>query len=222
GDPTVTVSIDTNCRSGPGQAYDMIGALLVTEIGKIVGVPAVNTPYVIIKNPDGGADCWVWLEYATTNGNLDNLPKINVPPTPTPKVGGIKGMVWEDKCNPAAPGSPPPGCIDPPVPGPYIANGTFDGGESGIKGVVLDLGKGACFSTGFKTATTNNSGNYSFDNLQPGKYCVSITANLHGNDSDLIPGYWSFPYTLSITASYTITVDGGVIVTGINFGWDFD
>lgn len=36
--PLITVSVDTNCRSGPGKVYDMVGALLVGEVADILRV----------------------------------------------------------------------------------------------------------------------------------------------------------------------------------------
>jgi hypothetical protein len=38
--PMISVSVDTNCRTGPGKIYDWIGALLVGEEAEVV---AANT-----------------------------------------------------------------------------------------------------------------------------------------------------------------------------------
>jgi protocatechuate 3,4-dioxygenase beta subunit len=51
-------------------------------------------------------------------------------------------------------------------------NGIFDAGETPISGVVLTLLDSSGNSTG-KTATTDSSGYYHFDNLAPGTYGVS-------------------------------------------------
>ena len=81
--PMVSVSIDTNCRTGPGKVYDRIGALMTNETAEVVGK---NTPsnYWIIKNPDRNGNCWLWGQYATVAGNTANLQEYAVPPTPTP------------------------------------------------------------------------------------------------------------------------------------------
>ena len=57
--PMVSVSIDTNCRTGPGKVYDRIGALMTNETAEVVGK---NTPsnYWIIKNPDRNGNCKSW------------------------------------------------------------------------------------------------------------------------------------------------------------------
>ena len=83
--PMVSVSENTNCRTGPGKVYDYIGALSIGEKAEVVGK---NTPsdYWIIKNPDSNGNCWLWGYYATVVGNTDNLQEYAVPPTPTPSI----------------------------------------------------------------------------------------------------------------------------------------
>ena len=81
--PMISVSIPTNCRSGPGKIYDQVGALLV---GKTVRVYARDPSgmYWYIRNPDSTNEyCWVWGEYATLSGLTSILPMYTPPPTPT-------------------------------------------------------------------------------------------------------------------------------------------
>jgi hypothetical protein len=83
--PMVSVSEDTNCRTGPGKVYDYLGALMTGEKAEVVGK---NTPsnYWIIKNPDRNGTCWLWGRYATVVGNTANLQEYAAPPTPTPSI----------------------------------------------------------------------------------------------------------------------------------------
>jgi hypothetical protein len=81
--PMVSVSVDTNCRIGPGEIYDYIGALLVGEQAEVVG-QSMDGQYWIIKNPDASGECWLWGNYATVAGPVAALPKYTPPPTPTP------------------------------------------------------------------------------------------------------------------------------------------
>ena len=81
--PTVSVSVDTNCRKGPDAKQDYLGALLVGESTEVLGRLSSNQ-WVVVKNPDGGPDCWLWLQYATVTGDLSALPVMTPPPTPTP------------------------------------------------------------------------------------------------------------------------------------------
>jgi hypothetical protein len=81
--PMISVSIPTNCRSGPGKTYDQVGALLV---GKTVQVYARDPSgmYWYIRNPNSTKEyCWVWGEYATLSGLTSILPMFTPPPTPT-------------------------------------------------------------------------------------------------------------------------------------------
>lgn len=81
--PQVTVSTDTNCRTGPGVVYDNIGALFVGQVGTVVGKNS-QTGYWIINNPGKTGTCWLYPQYATVTGNTANLQEYSIPPTPTP------------------------------------------------------------------------------------------------------------------------------------------
>ena len=82
--PQVTVSVDTNCREGPGLVYNRIGGLVVGQIAQIVGKNSGVPNYWVVKLPNSSTTCWLWGEYATVTGNTSNLPEYPVPPTPTP------------------------------------------------------------------------------------------------------------------------------------------
>ncbi len=83
GVPMVSVSVDTNCRTGPGTVYDYLTGLLVGEKAEVVGkYTSINPVYWIIKK--GSVTCWLWGKYATVEGNTANLPEMVPPPTPTP------------------------------------------------------------------------------------------------------------------------------------------
>jgi hypothetical protein len=81
--PMVTVSQNTNCRTGPGVVYDLIGALLIGEQAVVVGKYTPGN-YWIINNLDAAGTCWLWGQYATVTGNTAGLPEYTPPPTPTP------------------------------------------------------------------------------------------------------------------------------------------
>lgn len=81
--PLISVSVNTNCRNGPGKVYNMQGALLTGEVAQVYGRDPTNN-YWYIRNPDSGAEfCWVWGEYATLTGPFLLLPVYTPPPTPT-------------------------------------------------------------------------------------------------------------------------------------------
>ena len=84
--PQISVSVDTNCRVGPGAIFERVGILLVGETAEIVGREPKNE-YWYIRNPDEGADfCWIWGEYATVSGNTLPLLYLSPPPPPSAAV----------------------------------------------------------------------------------------------------------------------------------------
>jgi hypothetical protein len=79
----VQVTTATNCRKGPGQSYDTVGALQVGERALVVGkYPPAN--YWIIEDPRGGGTCWLWGQYATIEGDVSQLPVMTPFPLATP------------------------------------------------------------------------------------------------------------------------------------------
>ncbi|HAV79045.1 MAG TPA: hypothetical protein DCX53_16975 [Anaerolineae bacterium] len=100
--PMISVSVDTNCRVGPGAIFERVGILLVGETAEIVGREPKGE-YWYIRNPDQGDDfCWVWGEYATVTGNT--LPLLFLSPPPPPNTSfsaafdkiGVCAVWWAD------------------------------------------------------------------------------------------------------------------------------
>jgi len=100
--PMISVSVDTNCRSGPGKAYDRVGALLVGETAEVLARDPSGL-FWYIPNPDNpGGFCWVWGQYATIEGDTASLPVFTPPPTPTPAPAFvIKGITPHNCWGPA-------------------------------------------------------------------------------------------------------------------------
>lgn len=98
GVPVMTVSVDTNCRVGPGKAYELVGALLVGEKAEVFAKDPTSN-YWYIRNPDKpGTFCWAWGEYATITGNTSALPVYTPPPTPTPSPDFEVNYSNKDSC----------------------------------------------------------------------------------------------------------------------------
>ena len=82
--PMVSVSITTNCRSGPTTQYALLGVLQVGESAEVVG-RSVLTDTMIIRLPSKPeVTCWLWAKNATVSGDISKLPIISIPYTPTP------------------------------------------------------------------------------------------------------------------------------------------
>lgn len=83
--PQVSVTTNTNCRTGPGLVYDLLGGLNVGQFAEVVGKSS-STGYWIIKLPGTSTICWLFPQHATVSGNTANLPEYPTPPTPTPSL----------------------------------------------------------------------------------------------------------------------------------------
>jgi hypothetical protein len=82
--PQIWVSVDTNCRVGPGKIYDRVGYLLVGQVSDVYGRNPTGDYWYIRNLNNYTAYCWLWGEYATVSGNIPALPVFTPPPTPTP------------------------------------------------------------------------------------------------------------------------------------------
>ncbi len=100
--PEVTVSTNTNCRTGPSVQYDNIGSLLIGQTGVVVG-KNTSTGYWIINNPGKTGTCWLYPQYATVSGNTANLQEYSIPPTPTPTATSTPTATPTQTVTPAPP-----------------------------------------------------------------------------------------------------------------------
>ena len=109
--PMVTVSTNTNCRTGPGIVYGIVGALTIGVQAQVVGKNSSVPNYWVINNPNGSGTCWLWGEYATVTGDTSGLQGYAVPPTPTPSPtptlappAPVKNLTSNLVCIPGPPG----------------------------------------------------------------------------------------------------------------------
>ncbi len=158
------------------------------------------------------------------------VPALNPPGSATaavlvtrlPMLANLSGTVWADTCDQRQPSA---GACQVTGTGAYRANGVFDPAESGLGGVVVALGPGACpaaaaGAVAATTVTTGAHGRYQFSSLDPGTYCLSIDAGQAPNTLPA-PGQWSAPATgTGLVAAQTIVLAAGEDRRDVNFGWD--
>ena len=95
GGVTVTVSQITNCREGPSQEFNDIGALAPGQTAEVVGKDTKNNYWVIKLPGDTGKTCWLWGQYATVTGDTSQV--VDAPsPTPGVAAGGPKAPTLLD------------------------------------------------------------------------------------------------------------------------------
>ena len=79
----IFASTNTNCRNGPGAAYEVVGSLLVGEQASVHGKLS-NETWWYIENPRSpGTFCWVWSGSTTVTGGTTTLSIVAPPPPPT-------------------------------------------------------------------------------------------------------------------------------------------
>jgi len=91
GATTLSVSVDTNCRQGPGIGYQAIDSVLMGQSVEVLGVDASGA-YYIVRSPNGSI-CWVWSNYATVQGEVNSLA-LMTPPAPPQNIAISN---WQDQ-----------------------------------------------------------------------------------------------------------------------------
>ncbi len=158
GGPIVHVSMDTNCRFGPGDVYEYQGALLVGEEAAVTGKLA-DESFWYIENPDAPPPfCWIWGMYASVEGDKSGIPILTPPPTPTPEytptpeLYSVSGTVFNDSNE----------------------NGLRDSGEGGLHSFQVDLREDDCGGTLVASELTDMSGQFNFSDIPAGIYWISV------------------------------------------------
>jgi hypothetical protein len=96
--PLLTINEPTNCRTGPGQSYDIIFTLLAGASVEIVGRHPTNN-YWTVKVQGLAEPCWVWGEFSTASGSHWTVPTVNPPATASPSPPNAPSISnWEYEC----------------------------------------------------------------------------------------------------------------------------
>jgi uncharacterized protein YraI len=105
------VTSDTNCRTGPGQAYEKVFVAKPDQSFEVVGKNTQNN-YWIVTDPAGGT-CWLWGQYAVLSGDVSSLSEYPAPgasvaaSTKTPKATKTAAPTSQPTTDPnAAPTAP--------------------------------------------------------------------------------------------------------------------
>jgi hypothetical protein len=84
--PRVTLGADTNCRSGPGLAYEIVGVVPAGTTAEIVGQDEDHGNWIIRLPSNPATLCWIWRGSATAAAGAYPVPVFTPPPTPTPAL----------------------------------------------------------------------------------------------------------------------------------------
>ncbi len=134
-------------------------------------------------------------------------------------ASAISGLVWHDLCAGSAEETieTEPGCISG-AGGGFQANGILED-EPGIEGIQVTLGSDECPAEAMETAVTDSGGNYRFDNLAQGTYCVFIDISNENNQEILLPGTWTAPE--GGAPEIAVDLGEGETLESVDFGWDY-
>jgi hypothetical protein len=82
----VSVSVDSACRSGPGEAYESLGELLVDDTAEVIA-RSEDGMFFYIQFPHAPPkECWIWAQYAHVDGELRELAVFTPPPIPESSI----------------------------------------------------------------------------------------------------------------------------------------
>ncbi len=188
-----------------------------------------NVPLEVEGLPAGTYE--VSVNGVTTSFTLDVDNSLEGTPTTGAGAGepGIRGIVWHDIC--AQTGTAvgdaveEEGCVPGPDGETLQADGIFSEGEPGIPGVTIQLLAGDCTSASPGdeiTATTDESGAYSFPDVTPDTYCIFLDTADEANVAVLEEGILTYPTSNGVaTNSVTVTLEEGESLPDMNFGYDF-
>lgn len=87
--PMIHSTVNTNCRSGPGSNYDVVGYLMIGDRVEVHGKNTNSTWWYIQKPDDHSKYCWVWNQTTAVEGNVSIIPVITPVATNTPEVAQL-------------------------------------------------------------------------------------------------------------------------------------
>jgi FtsP/CotA-like multicopper oxidase with cupredoxin domain len=96
--PLLIVNEATNCRTGPGESYEILFTLLPGATVEIVGRYPTNN-YWTVKVQGLSEPCWIWGEYSTATGSYWTVPSVTPPATQTASPSAAPSISnWEYTC----------------------------------------------------------------------------------------------------------------------------
>ncbi|MBN2117551.1 MAG: SH3 domain-containing protein [Anaerolineales bacterium] len=81
--PMLTVKESTNCRTGPGEAYEIVFTYLSGKKLEIVGHSDRGNFWLVKSNESPTGTCWLWGEYVDVTGSYWAVSSVTPPPTTT-------------------------------------------------------------------------------------------------------------------------------------------
>jgi hypothetical protein len=101
--PMLTVSESTNCRTGPGEAYEIVVTYLTGKELEIVGRYDPGNFWLVKSAESPTGTCWLWGEFVELTGSYWAVASVTPPPTATARPPRAPGIVeWNFSCSDGA------------------------------------------------------------------------------------------------------------------------
>ena len=81
--PMLTVRESTNCRTGPGEEYEVLFTYLTGKELEIVGRYDAGNFWLVKSNESPTGTCWLFGEFVDVTGSFEAVPSVTAPPTAT-------------------------------------------------------------------------------------------------------------------------------------------
>ncbi len=98
--PMLTVRESTNCRAGPGEAYQVVFTYLSGKKLEIVGRYDPGNFWLVKSKESTTGTCWLWGEYVDVAGSYWVVSSVTPPPTTTsapPRAPSLQK--WDYSCS---------------------------------------------------------------------------------------------------------------------------
>jgi len=100
--PMLTVREQTNCRTGPGEAYRVVFTYLPNKKLEIAGHYDKGDFWLVKSSESPTGECWLWGEYVDVVGSYWVVASVTAPPTLTPAPPDAPSIQkWDFFCSTA-------------------------------------------------------------------------------------------------------------------------
>jgi len=97
--PMLTVREQTNCRTGPGQDYEVVFTYLSGKKLEIAGRYDPDNYWLVKSDESPTGTCWLWGEYVEVTGSYWVVSSVTPPPTSTIPPPLAPSVTWEFFCS---------------------------------------------------------------------------------------------------------------------------
>jgi hypothetical protein len=101
--PMLTVRESTNCRTGPGEDYEIVFTYLNGKELEIIGRYDPGNFWLVKSNESPTGSCWLWGEFVEVTGSYWIVSSVTPPPTSTARPPRQPGIIeWNFSCSDGA------------------------------------------------------------------------------------------------------------------------